>query len=148
MTPVRFEPAALRSRVKHSTTEPLRSLISNYLNLCQLRPPIIRKCFRFICTSLASLTCYSTDFFRCFSILRASWKYPNGSKDFICQIANIGIWIMHTQNAPYMDLNSFAQRLPVFSKLSDFFLFLIFFPDRKNQYLCTWCHVGSVVSSF
>ena len=28
MTPVRLEPAALRSRVKHSTTEPLRSLIA------------------------------------------------------------------------------------------------------------------------
>ena len=28
MTPVRLEPAALRSRVKHSTTEPLRSLVS------------------------------------------------------------------------------------------------------------------------
>ena len=27
MTPIRLEPAALRSRVKHSTTEPLRSLI-------------------------------------------------------------------------------------------------------------------------
>ena len=27
MTPVRLEPAALRSRVKHSTTEPLRSLV-------------------------------------------------------------------------------------------------------------------------
>ena len=27
MTPVRLEPAALRSRVKHSTTEPLRSQI-------------------------------------------------------------------------------------------------------------------------
>ena len=27
VTPVRLEPAALRSRVKHSTTEPLRSLI-------------------------------------------------------------------------------------------------------------------------
>ena len=26
MTPVRLEPAALRSRVKHSTTEPRRSL--------------------------------------------------------------------------------------------------------------------------
>ena len=31
MTPVRLEPAALRSRVKHSTTEPLRSL---FLHLC------------------------------------------------------------------------------------------------------------------
>ena len=28
VTPVRLEPAALRSRVKHSTTEPLRSLLS------------------------------------------------------------------------------------------------------------------------
>ena len=28
MTPVRLEPTALRSRVKHSTTEPLRSLIT------------------------------------------------------------------------------------------------------------------------
>ena len=27
MTPVRLEPAAFRSRVKHSTTEPLRSLL-------------------------------------------------------------------------------------------------------------------------
>ena len=27
MTPVRLEPATLRSRVKHSTTEPLRSLV-------------------------------------------------------------------------------------------------------------------------
>ena len=28
VTPVRLEPAALRSRVKHSTTEPLRSHVS------------------------------------------------------------------------------------------------------------------------
>ena len=27
MTPMRLEPAASRSRVKHSTTEPLRSLV-------------------------------------------------------------------------------------------------------------------------
>ena len=32
VTPVRFEPAALRSRVKHSTTEPLRSLPNVMLN--------------------------------------------------------------------------------------------------------------------
>ena len=31
MTPVRLEPAAFRSRVKHSTTEPLRSLIKRPL---------------------------------------------------------------------------------------------------------------------
>ena len=38
MTPVRLEPAALRSRVKHSTTEPLRSqldMISNYFTVTQ-----------------------------------------------------------------------------------------------------------------
>ena len=33
MTPVRLEPAALRSRVKHSTTEPLRSLYIFYGDL-------------------------------------------------------------------------------------------------------------------
>ena len=35
VTPVRLEPAALRSRVKHSTTEPLRSLFHRWINtLC------------------------------------------------------------------------------------------------------------------
>ena len=33
MTPVRLEPAALRSRVKHSTTEPLRSLCVGMLSV-------------------------------------------------------------------------------------------------------------------
>ena len=33
MTPVRLEPAASRSRVKHSTTEPLRSYISLIKNV-------------------------------------------------------------------------------------------------------------------
>ena len=33
MTPVRLEPAALRSRVKHSTTEPLRSRKSYVKNV-------------------------------------------------------------------------------------------------------------------
>ena len=33
MTPVRLEPAALRSRVKHSTTEPLRSLTNSDVTL-------------------------------------------------------------------------------------------------------------------
>ena len=37
MTPVRLEPAALRSRVKHSTTEPLRShnLTLKVSNICR-----------------------------------------------------------------------------------------------------------------
>ena len=33
MTPVRLEPAALRSRVKHSTTEPLRSLYASAMSI-------------------------------------------------------------------------------------------------------------------
>ena len=36
MTPVRLEPAALRSRVKHSTTEPLRSLYVGHIGLRRL----------------------------------------------------------------------------------------------------------------
>ena len=42
MTPVSLEPAALRSRVKHSTTEPLCSLIfimeENTMNPDQIAP--------------------------------------------------------------------------------------------------------------
>ena len=33
MTPVRLEPATLRSRVKHSTTEPLRSRLRNAFDI-------------------------------------------------------------------------------------------------------------------
>ena len=36
MTPVRLEPTALRSRVKHSTTEPLRSLKEGVLGPMQM----------------------------------------------------------------------------------------------------------------
>ena len=36
VTPVRLEPAASRSRVKHSTTEPLRSLIISHVVLCNM----------------------------------------------------------------------------------------------------------------
>ena len=36
MTPVRLEPAASRSQVKHSTTEPLRSLFESRIYLDQL----------------------------------------------------------------------------------------------------------------
>ena len=42
MTPVRLEPAALRSRVKHSTTEPLGSLI--YVPSVQCFWQIIKQC--------------------------------------------------------------------------------------------------------
>ena len=34
MTPVRLEPAALRSQVKHSTTEPLRSIPVSVISWC------------------------------------------------------------------------------------------------------------------
>ena len=39
MTPVRLEPATLRSRVKHSTTEPLRShkVLYEYKNVSRLQ---------------------------------------------------------------------------------------------------------------
>ena len=36
MMPVRLEPTAPRSRVKHSTTEPLRSQINKFLSLTDL----------------------------------------------------------------------------------------------------------------
>ena len=44
MTPVRLEPAALRSRVKHSTTEPLRSLIGR-LKTCSIYVQFYASCF-------------------------------------------------------------------------------------------------------
>ena len=37
MTPVRLEPTALRSRVKHSTTEPLRSQLNSGTGLLVTR---------------------------------------------------------------------------------------------------------------
>ena len=52
MTPVRLEPAAPRSRVKHPTTEPLRSLYI-FLNVSQHTSiwflSHMRKCLRLIC---------------------------------------------------------------------------------------------------
>ena len=44
VTPVRLEPAALRSRVKHSTTEPLRSLDARKqidFNLLRISPEFL-----------------------------------------------------------------------------------------------------------
>ena len=45
VTPVRLEPAASRSRVKHSTTEPLRSQGSTLYNPLTPLPTIIRFLF-------------------------------------------------------------------------------------------------------
>ena len=53
MTPVRLEPGALRSRVKHSTTEPLRSLLSVrvsskttfYALIPKLKNLLVAQCF-------------------------------------------------------------------------------------------------------
>ena len=41
MTPVRLEPAALRSRVKHSTTEPLRSQAYPELQIASVQAQIM-----------------------------------------------------------------------------------------------------------
>ena len=51
MTPVRLEPAALRSRVKHSTTEPLRSLVVVAINLIVLSADNL-------CKQLGSRSCF------------------------------------------------------------------------------------------
>ena len=47
MTPVRLEPAALRSRVKHSTTEPLRSHICEVM-MCSMQGVIKRSLEEFV----------------------------------------------------------------------------------------------------
>ena len=64
VTPVRLEPAALRSRVKHSTTEPLRSLsdsvmvTSCYMDFSYIKLALqwmhtkcLHQCLSFICSS-------------------------------------------------------------------------------------------------
>ena len=65
MTPVRLEPAALRSRVKHSTTEPLRSLslcvclavcVHEFINGCLLE---------FMCVYWYVLTCVFINSYVC-----------------------------------------------------------------------------------
>ena len=43
VTPARLEPAALRSRVKHSTTEPLRSLLFDMSNVRNFKKKMRRK---------------------------------------------------------------------------------------------------------
>ena len=58
----------------------------------------MRTCFHIDCTSLASLTCYSTDFlfvFLKFDGHRGRCKLD--SEDAIFQLVNIGLWIQHTQ---------------------------------------------------
>ena len=62
MTPVRLEPAALRSRVKHSTTEPLRSLCNCFesgpmdLILCEFKSSILSSGGHFV---QKSRTCWA-----------------------------------------------------------------------------------------
>ena len=70
MTPVRLDPAASRSRVKHSTTEPLRSLwkesniLINYNNCFHIlkRPlnldPIEPLCYIFVKSDLQGYTLF------------------------------------------------------------------------------------------
>ena len=66
------------------------------INWCQWRS--WEEAFGIICTSLASLTCYSTDFYEFSSIWRPSWKYAKlDNEDTIFQLANIGFWLQHTK---------------------------------------------------
>ena len=63
MTPVRLEPAALRSRVKHSTTEPLRSLNLSQLKLSVQVNILLNNCKQNI-TSLSLLVGTTVAFFK------------------------------------------------------------------------------------
>ena len=57
MTPVRLEPAALRSRVKHSTTEPLRSRLRNvFICLSHIRKTGTRSAVGYVSGNRCSLT--------------------------------------------------------------------------------------------
>ena len=84
MTPVRLEPATLRSRVKHSTTEPLRSLrIFGKPNFSDQLKKIVKRYIRVgynfdimrqsACLVLKEITVYSYGFlFNCTTVGQAS----------------------------------------------------------------------------
>ena len=67
-----------------------------------------------ICTSLASLSRYSTDFYGFFFNLVAILEICKlDSKDAIFQLANIGFWIQHTK-IPLMGISKpFLHKMPV-----------------------------------
>ena len=62
-----------------------------------VKTPSREDVFGLICTSLASLTRYSTDFNELFFNLAAILEICKlDSEDAIFQLANIGLWIQHT----------------------------------------------------
>ena len=74
----------------------------------------MRRCFGLICTSLASLTRYSTDFYGFFFNLAAILEICKlDSEDAIFQLANIGFWIQHTK-IPLIGISKpFLHKMPV-----------------------------------
>ena len=74
----------------------------------------MKRFFRLICTSLTSLTCYSTDFYGVFFNLAAILEiYKLDGEDAIFQLANIGFWIKHTK-IPLIGISKpFLHKMPV-----------------------------------
>ena len=70
--------------------------------------------FGLICISLASLTCYSTDFYGFFFNLAAILEICKlDSEDAIFQLANICFWIQHTK-IPLIGISKpFLHKMPV-----------------------------------
>ena len=77
MTPVRLEPATLRSRVKHSTTEPLRSQEGEVRIRIQGA----------VSDMYAVDACY-----RKFRNFRENFIFANSVKRHICQVKNSRLW--------------------------------------------------------
>ena len=69
---------------------------------------------RLICTSLESLTNYSTDFYGFFFNLAAILEICKlDSEDAIFQLANIGFWIQHTKIPKIGISKPFLHKMPV-----------------------------------
>ena len=89
-------------------------LILNALIDVSQNPKSWEDAFGLICTSLASLTCYSTDFFGFFSNLAAILEICKlDSKDAIFQPANIDFWIQHTKIPLKGTSKPFLHKMPV-----------------------------------
>ena len=77
-------------------------------------PQLWKDAFGLMCTSLASFTCYSTDFYGFFFNLAAILEICKlDSEDAISQLANIGFWIQHTK-IPLIGISKpFLHKMPV-----------------------------------
>ena len=74
----------------------------------------MRRYFWIDCTSLASLTCYSTDFYGFFFDLAAILEISKlDSEDAIFQLANIGFRIQHTKTPLIGISKPFLHKMPV-----------------------------------